>query len=103
MNAKIKEKALVVLEKLNDKKTAAVTAAVTSAPALLSAGVSAAETGGGTSSVTIPAIADSVTADMLNGIITQMTALLPICLPTVVGLLAFRKGIGFLFGLLRGA
>ena len=101
MNVKVKEKALVVLEKLNDKKTAAVTAVVTAAPVLLSAGVSAAETG--TSSVNIPTIADSVTADMLNGIITQMTSLLPVCLPTVVGILAFRKGISFLFGLLHGA
>lgn len=99
MNAKFKEKALFVLEKLNDKKTTAVASAASSA--LMSAGVSAAESGG--SQVTIPTIADSVTADMLNGIVTQMTALLPVCLPTVVGILAFRKGISFLFGLLHGA
>ena len=101
MNAKFKEKALFVLEKLNDKKTTAVASAAAASSALMSAGVSAAESGG--SQVTIPTIADSVTADMLNGIVTQMTALLPVCLPTVVGILAFRKGISFLFGLLHGA
>lgn len=103
MKVNLKEKALTVLEKLNDKKTAAVAATVTSAPVLLSAGVSAADASGGTASVTIPTIADSVTADMLNGIVTQMTSLLPVCLPAVVGILAFRKGISFLFGLLHGA
>lgn len=102
MNAKIKEKALDVLEKLNDKKTAAVSAVAASAPVLLSAGVSAAEAGGG-SQVTVPTIADSVSADMLNGIVTQITAVLPVFLPTVVVLLGFRKGISFAMGLLRGA
>lgn len=101
MNAKFKEKALVVLEKLNDKKTAAVTAAVTASPVLLSTGVSASQTGG--SQVTVPTIADSVTSDMLNGIVTQVTSVLPAFLPTVVILLGFRKGISFAMGLLRGA
>lgn len=101
MKVNFKEKALFVLEKLNDKKTAAVTAVVAAAPVLMSAGVSAAETGG--SQVTVPTIASSVTSDMLNALITQVTAILPVALPTVVALLGFRKGISFLMGMLRGA
>ncbi len=46
MNAKFKEKALFVLEKLNDKKTTAVASAAAASSALMSAGVSAAESGG---------------------------------------------------------
>lgn len=101
MKVNFKEKALTVLDKLNDKKTAAVTATVTAAPVVLSVGASAAETGG--SSVTVPTIADVITADMLNGIVTQITSVLPAFLPTVVILLGFRKGISFAMGLLRGA
>lgn len=101
MKVNFKEKALTVLEKLNDKKTAAVTAVTAAAPVLLSAGVSASESGG--SGVTVPNVAASISADMLNGIVTQITNLLPVCLPTVVVLLGFRKGISFMMGMLRGA
>ncbi len=101
MNAKFKEKALFVLEKLNDKKTAAVAAVAAASPVLMSAGVSAA--GGGDTTVTVPDVAATISADMLNGIVTQITNLLPVCLPTVVVLLGFRKGISFMMGLLRGA
>ena len=101
MNANLKEKAVAILEKLNDKKTAAVAAAVTAAPVLLSSGVSAAESSGGT--VTVPDVSSTISADMLNGIVTQITNLLPVCLPTVVVLLGFRKGISFMMSMLRGA
>ncbi len=102
MNAKFKEKALFVLEKLNDKKTAAVAAVAAASPVLMSAGVSAAG-GGSDTTVTGPDVAATISADMLNGIVTQITNLLPVCLPTVVVLLGFRKGISFMMGLLRGA
>ena len=101
MNAKFKEKTLFILEKLNDKKTAAVSSVAAASSVLMSAGVSAAENTGG--SVTVPSIADTVTADMLNGVVTQVTSVLPVFLPTVVLLLGFRKGISFAMGLLRGA
>lgn len=100
MNAKFKEKTLFILEKLNDKKTAAVSSVAAASSVLMSAGVSAAENAGG---ATVPSIADTVTADMLNGIVTQVTSVLPAFLPTVVILLGFRKGISFAMGLLRGA
>ncbi len=50
----------------------------------------------------VPSIADSVTTDMMNGIMTQITDLLPVVLPVMVGVLAFRKGLSFFIGLVRG-
>ena len=52
--------------------------------------------------VTVPSIANSVTSDMMNGILTQITDLLPVVLPVVVGALAFRKGLSFLMSTIRG-
>ena len=86
---------------MNDKKKTAVNEEAAASSALMTAGVSAASSGGQTA--TVPNIADSVTADMLNGIVTQVTSVLPAFLPTVVVLLGFRKGISFAMGLLRGA
>ncbi len=51
---------------------------------------------------TVPSIASSVTSDMLNGILTQITDLLPVLLPVGIACLAFRKGLSFLFGFIRG-
>ncbi len=51
---------------------------------------------------TVPSIADSITGDMMNGILTQITDLLPVVLPVMVGCLAFRKGLSFFQGLIRG-
>lgn len=50
----------------------------------------------------VPSIADSITGDMMNGILTQITDLLPVVLPVMVGCLAFRKGLSFFQGLIRG-
>ncbi|MBQ9385212.1 MAG: hypothetical protein IJT87_13355 [Ruminiclostridium sp.] len=55
-----------------------------------------------TTTVTVPSIANSVTSDMMNGILTQITDLLPVVLPVVVGALAFRKGLSFLMSTIRG-
>lgn len=51
---------------------------------------------------TVPSIASSVTGDMMNGILTQITDLLPVVLPVMIGCLAFRKGLSFLQSLIRG-
>lgn len=51
---------------------------------------------------TVPSIADSVTTDMMNGILTQITDLLPVVLPVAIACLAFRKGLSFLLGFIRG-
>lgn len=55
-----------------------------------------------TTAVVVPSIANSVTSDMMNGILTQITDLLPVVLPVVVGALAFRKGLSFLMSTIRG-
>ena len=57
---------------------------------------------GATAAFTVPSIADSITGDMMNGILTQITDLLPVVLPVMVGCLAFRKGLSFFQGLIRG-
>lgn len=54
------------------------------------------------SSFTVPSIASSITGDMMNGILTQITDLLPVVLPVMVGCLAFRKGLSFFQSLIRG-
>lgn len=101
MKENIKQKLDFIFEKVRDKKAMAIGSLSVAVPALLSVGVSAADTG--TSSLTVPSIADNVTSEMLNGIVKQISDLLPVCLPTVVLLLGFRKGISFLMGMLRGA
>ncbi len=55
-----------------------------------------------TSTVVVPSIADSVTSEMLNGVLTQITDLLPVLLPVGVACLSFRKGLSFLLGFIRG-
>lgn len=52
--------------------------------------------------VTVPSIATTVTQASFNGILTQITDLLPIILPVVVAGLALRKGIRFMIGMIRG-
>lgn len=55
-----------------------------------------------TTAFVVPSIADSITGDMMNGILTQITDLLPVVLPVMVGCLAFRKGLSFFQSLIRG-
>lgn len=50
----------------------------------------------------VPLISQSVTTDMMSGIMEQITSLLPIILPVLVGVLAFRKGLSFFIGMIRG-
>lgn len=39
----------------------------------------------------------------LSGVFSQITELLPVVLPVVIGYIAFRKGYGFLKGTLKSA
>lgn len=39
----------------------------------------------------------------LSGILDEILALIPTVLPVLIGFVAFRKGFGFLLGVLRGA
>lgn len=48
-------------------------------------------------------LADVVTAPMLNGVLGEITALLPVVIPVVVGFIALRKGIAFVQSAIRSA
>lgn len=97
-----KEKIANALDALNSKKTAVISSVSASAPLILSVAASASSDTGSTA-FTAPSIADNVSGAMFNQILTQMTDLLPVLLPVVVGCLAFRKGISFLKSMIMGA
>lgn len=46
---------------------------------------------------------DSLTTEMFNGVLTEVTGLVPIVLPAVIGFLAFRKGWSFIKSAVKGA
>ena len=56
----------------------------------------------GTDTLTVPTIASQISQSTFNGILDQITALLPVVLPVVVAGLALRKGISFMIGMIRG-
>lgn len=48
-------------------------------------------------------LAEIVTSAMLQGVLNEITSLLPIIIPALISFIAIRKGISFLIGTLRGA
>lgn len=44
-----------------------------------------------------------VTADMLKGVLNEITGLLPVVIPTMIGFIAVRKGIAFVQHILHSA
>lgn len=44
-----------------------------------------------------------VTAEMLEGVLTEITDLLPIVIPVMIGFIAIRKGIAFVQSILHSA
>lgn len=48
-------------------------------------------------------LSNIVTGAMLQGVLAEITSLLPIVIPVIIGFIAIRKGISFLIGTLRGA
>ncbi|MCM1233374.1 MAG: hypothetical protein NC489_24930 [Ruminococcus flavefaciens] len=44
-----------------------------------------------------------VTADMLKGVLAEITGLLPVVIPVMISFIAIRKGISFLQSVMRGA
>lgn len=44
-----------------------------------------------------------VTADLLKGALDEVVALLPVCIPTMVGFMALRKGIAFVKSVIHSA
>lgn len=48
-------------------------------------------------------LASIVTKDMLQGVLTEITSLLPVCIPVMISFIAIRKGIGFVQHILHSA
>lgn len=44
-----------------------------------------------------------ITAEMLGGVLDEVIALLPVCIPVMIGFIALRKGISFIQGILHSA
>lgn len=48
-------------------------------------------------------LASIVTADMMQGVLSEITGLLPVVIPVMVGFIGLRKGIQFLQSVLHSA
>lgn len=48
-------------------------------------------------------LSEIVTANMLKGVLDEITGLLPIVIPVMIGFIAIRKGIAFLQHILHSA
>ena len=48
-------------------------------------------------------IASVVTAGMMQGVLDEVIALLPICIPVMIGFISLRKGISFIQSVLHSA
>lgn len=46
---------------------------------------------------------DIVTADMMQGVLSEVLGMLPVVIPVTIGFIAVRKGLAFLFQSLRKA
>lgn len=44
-----------------------------------------------------------VTADLMSGVLDEVIALLPVCIPVMIGFIGLRKGIGFIQSVLHSA
>lgn len=48
-------------------------------------------------------IASVVTADMMSGVLNEVIALLPVCIPVMISFIGLRKGISFIGSVLHAA
>lgn len=83
-------------------RLAAGTASAGAAAVITAVAASAEDGAAASNTFSVPLISQSVTTDMMSGIMEQITSLLPIILPVLVGVLAFRKGLSFFIGMIRG-
>lgn len=51
----------------------------------------------------LPALFTGENAISLSGVLSEVTGLLPIVIPVIIGFIAIRKGISFLQGILHSA
>ncbi len=48
-------------------------------------------------------MSEIVTAEMMSGVLGEVTALLPVVIPTMISFIALRKGISFIQSVLHSA
>lgn len=84
---------------LNKAKSFASGLAVVGASVLAPVSVFAADGASSTSSQ----LSSVITADSISGVMTEITSLLPVILPTIIGFMAFRKGWAWFKGQIKGA
>ena len=48
-------------------------------------------------------LSEVITADMMNGVLSQVVGLIPACLGVMISFIGIRKGISFVQGILRSA
>lgn len=56
-----------------------------------------------TATASATTLSSVITAEMLNGVFSEILALLPVVIPVMVSFLALRKGIAFVRGILQSA
>lgn len=54
-------------------------------------------------STTTGKIADVVTSAMMQGVLDEVVALLPVCIPVMISFIGLRKGISFIQSVLHAA
>lgn len=54
-------------------------------------------------SAAAPQLASVVTGEMMQGVLSEITGLLPVVIPVMVGFIGLRKGIQFLQSVLHSA
>lgn len=48
-------------------------------------------------------LSNVVTSEMLSGVLDEVVALLPVCIPVMIGFIGLRKGISFIQSILHSA
>lgn len=59
--------------------------------------------GEGTTTAVSTILSKIVNAEMLGGVLNEITGLLPVLIPVMIGFIAVRKGIAFLQSILHSA
>lgn len=57
----------------------------------------------GAAATSTSVLSSIVTKDMLQGVLAEITSLLPVCIPVMISFIAIRKGISFVQHILHSA
>lgn len=76
---------------------------ITSIPAAAQAAAGKISGAVATASAATGKIASVVTADMMGGVLDEVIALLPVCIPVMISFIGLRKGVSFISSVLHAA